>query len=132
MIKLNGNVYLKVEEVEKFIDETKTKFRTSHRAILPQKINYLDREFVDLIAEEAKNTSLFIIYLYGYNEIHASVKKIIQAIHDRFRNEDECCEKLFFMQYDLTDHQRKKYRKQYENFLINVFLDECIKKLESL
>ena len=67
MIKLNGNVYLKVEEVEKFIDETKTKFRTSHRAILPQKINYFDREFVDLIAEEAKNTSLFIIYLYGYN-----------------------------------------------------------------
>lgn len=132
MIKLNGTVYLKVEEVEKFIYETKNKFRTSHRTILPQKINYLDREFVDLIEEEAKCTSLSIIYLYGYNEIHASVKKIIQAIHDRFRSEEESCEKLYFMQYDLTDHQRKKYRKQYENFLINVLLDECIKKLESL
>lgn len=132
MIKLNGNTYLKMDEVEKYIDETRAVFRTSHRAILPKKITYLDREFVDSVQDEAKNLSLSIVYLYGYNEINASVKKIIQAIHDRFRNEDECCEKLYFMQYDLTDQQRQQYRKQYENFLINVFLDECIIRFEKL
>lgn len=132
MIKLNGNTYLKLDEVENYIDETRVVFRTSHRAILPKKITYLDREFVDFVHGEAKNLSLSMVYLYGYNEIHASVKKIIHAIHDRFKSEDECCEKLYFMQYDLSDLQRNKYRKQYENFLINSFLDECIIKFENL
>ena len=60
------------------------------------------------------------------------MKKAIQAIHDRLRPEEQCSNKLYFMQYDLSDSQRKKYRTTYENFIVNVFLDECIKKLESL
>jgi hypothetical protein len=36
------------------------------------------------------------------------------------------------MQYDLSDSQRKKHRLRYENFLVNVFLDECIKLFENL
>lgn len=132
MIKLNGNIYLKANELEKYINEVAKRFRTSHRAILPQQITYLDKEFVDSIKEEEKNLCLSIVFLYGYGEDHVPLKKIIQGIHDRFRKENECCEKLYFMQYDLTDTQRKKYRTQYENFLINAFLNECIKKLEIL
>jgi len=127
MIKLNGNLYLLPTEVEKGVANVAKRFRTSHRAILPQKINYLDREFVVLIQEEEKNLCLNINFLYGYDENYCSIKKIVQLIHDRFRNEEECSSKLYFMQYDLTDKQRKQYRKQYENFLVNVFLDECVK-----
>ena len=133
MIKLNGNIYLKDIEIERYVTDVARRFKTSHRAILPQQINYLDREFVIAIQDEAKNLSLWCSsYLFGYSEEFVSIKKAIQAIHDRFRPEEQCSNKLYFMQYDLTDSQRNKYRKQYENFIVNVFLDECIKKLESL
>jgi|TARA_A200000159_G_C7223643_1_gene297229 hypothetical protein len=132
MIKLNGNVYLKTNEVEIQIEKVSKRFRTSHRAILPQQVTYLDREFVDCIRDEAKNLSLSLFYLYGYNEDHASTKKIIQGVHDRMRNEESCDSRLRFMQYDLSDSQRKKHRLRYENFLVNVFLDECIKLFENL
>ena len=46
MIKLNGNIYLKSSEVEKEISSVSAKFRTSHRAVLPKPVKYLDREFV--------------------------------------------------------------------------------------
>ena len=36
------------------------------------------------------------------------------------------------MQYDLTDTQRSKYRTQYENFLINTLLEECIHEFKKL
>tara|TARA_B100002019_G_scaffold140141_1_gene120710 strand:+ start:1891 stop:2322 length:432 start_codon:yes stop_codon:yes gene_type:complete len=132
MIKLNGNIYLKSCEVEKIVNEQAKRFRTSHRAILPQQVTYLDREFVIIIQEEEKNICLSSSFLYGYKEDHAPIKKIIQSIHDRFRKEEDCSNKLYFMQYDITDKQKKQYRKNYENFLINVFLDECIKKMENL
>lgn len=132
MIKLNGNIYLKSIEVEKVVNDQAARFRTSQRAILPQQVTYLDREFVSSIHNEEKNICLSTVFLYGYNEDHVSVKKIIQLIHDRFRPEEQCSNKLYFMQYDITETQKKNYRKTYENFLINVFLDECIKKLESL
>lgn len=132
MIKLNGNIYLTEMEIDRVVSETQIRFRTSHRAILPRKITYLDREFVDAIHTEAKNASLCAYYLYGYGENYASVCNIIKAISDRFRKKEECCEKLYFMQYDLSDSQRKKYRTQYGNFLINVFLEECILKFKKL
>ena len=132
MIKLNGNIYLREIEIDKTVNDTSNKFRTSHRAILPQQITYLDREFVESIKTEAKHTSLCAYYLYGYGEDYASINNITNAIADRFRNQTECCNKLYFMQYDLTDSQRKKHRTQYENFLINVFLEECILNFKKL
>jgi hypothetical protein len=132
MIKLNGNIYLTELEIDKIVSDTVNRFRTSHRAILPQQVTYLDREFVEVLNTEAKNASLCAYYLYGYGEDYAPVKKIIHAIADRFRKHEECCSKLYFMQYDLTESQRKKYRTQYENFLVNVFLDECILNLKNI
>jgi hypothetical protein len=132
MITLNGNNYLTETEIDNIISDTVNRFKTSHRTILPQQVTYLDREFVDSLKDEARNTSLSVFYLYGYGETYASVKKIIKAIEDRFRKIEDCCEKLYFMQYDLTDQQRIKYRNQYENFLVNVFLEECIIKFKSL
>ena len=132
MIKLNGNIYLTESEIERVVEGTLARFKTSHRAILPQKITYLDREFVAVLKDEAKNTSLSVYYLYGYGEDHAPVKKIVKAIADRCRHEDSCSDKLYFMQYDLTDAQRKKHRTQYENFLVNIFLEECILKFKKL
>jgi hypothetical protein len=132
MIKLNGNIYLKPNEVEKEISSVCTKFRTSHRAVLPKQVKYLDREFVASIQDEGLKLSLQCGYLYGCGEEYCSVKKVILCIHDRMRKEEHCSNELRFMQYDLSDSQRDKYRTQYENFLINVFLNECIKKLEIL
>ena len=132
MIRLNGNIYLTEMEIESVVDIVTTRFKTSHRAILPQKIKYLDREFVDIIKTESKNTALSLYYLFGYGENYAPVRKIITAISDRFRKKDECCDKLYFMQYDLSVAQRKKYRVQYENYLINVFLEECVLKFKKL
>tara|TARA_X000000950_G_C13865648_1_gene640619 strand:+ start:1281 stop:1682 length:402 start_codon:yes stop_codon:yes gene_type:complete len=132
MKKLNGNIYLKVEEVEKEIDIVKCKFRTSHRAILPKAIRYLDLEFVDCIHDEAKNLTLSMNYLYGYGEEYTLVKLVIHKIQERFRDQDSCEDTLQFMQYDLTQTERKRYRKMYENFLVNVFLEECIKIFKKL
>jgi hypothetical protein len=132
MKKLNGNIYLKVEEVEKEIDIVKNLFRTSHRAILPKVIRYLDVEFVDCIHDEAKNLTLSMNYLYGYGEEYALVKLVIHKIQERFRDQDSCEDTLQFMQYDLTQTERKRYRKMYENFLVNVFLEECIKIFKKL
>lgn len=132
MIKLNGNIYLDEMEIDRVVGDTSNRFRTSHRAILPRQITYLDREFVEAINDEAKNASLCAYYLYGYGEQYASVCNIINAISDRFRKKEECCNKLYFMQYDLTDAQRKKHRTRYENFLINVFLEECILNFKKL
>ena len=132
MIKLNGNIYLTELEIERVVDDTLGRFKTSHRAILPQKITYLDRDFVDVLKDEAKNTSLSVYYLYGYGEYHAPVKKIVKAISERFRKKEECSDKLYFMQYDLSDSQRKKHRVEYENFLVNAFLEECILKFKKL
>lgn len=132
MKKLNGNIYLKVEEVEKEIDIVKNLFRTSHRAILPKAIRYLDVEFVDCIYDEAKNLTLSMNYLYGYGEEYALVKLVIHKIQERFRDQDSCEDTLQFMQYDLTQTERKRYRKMYENFLVNVFLEECIKIFKKL
>lgn len=132
MIKLNGNIYLTEMEIDKIVSDVSNRFRTSHRAILPQQVTYLDREFVEILQIEAKNASLCVYYLYGYGEDYAPVKKIINAIADRFRKQEECCSKLYFMQYDLSDAQRKKYRTQYENFLVNVFLEECILNLKKI
>ena len=132
MIKLNGNIYLTETEVEKIVSKVATLFRTSHRAILPQKLTYIDADFVMAIKEEARHTSISVYYLYGYGEDHAPVKKIIKTIMERFREKDSCSDKLYFMQYDLTDTQRKKHRIQYENFLVNVFLEECVLKFKKL
>jgi hypothetical protein len=132
MIKLNGNIYLDEMEIDRVVCDTSNRFRTSHRAILPRQITYLDRGFVDAVNDEAKNASLCAYYLYGYGEQYASVCNIIKAISDRFRKKEECCNKLYFMQYDLSDLQRKKHRTKYENFLINIFLEECILNLKKL
>jgi hypothetical protein len=132
MIKLNGNIYLRETEIDQVVHDTSSRFKTSHRAILPQKITYLDREFVDVLRDEAKNTALSLYYLYGYGEYHAPISKIIKAISERFRKKEECSNKLYFMQYDLTDAQRKKHRTQYENFLVNAFLEECILNFKKL
>jgi len=132
VIKLNGNIYLDESEVDRYVSEVSTKFNTSHRALLPRKIIYLDVEFVSVLRDEAKNTSLAMFYLYGYGEKHAPIGKLIHAIYDRLRPEESCCDKLYFMQYDLSDSQRKKYRTQYENFLVNIFLEECILKFKKL
>ena len=132
VIRLNGNVYLTEDEIDDIVHTTLNQFRTSHRAILPKKITYLDREFVDALKDEAKHAILSVYYLYGYGEKYAPVKKIIKAISDRFKEKDQCCEKVYFMQYDLTDTQRKKYRTHYENFLINTLLEECIQEFKKL
>jgi|TARA_B110000495_G_scaffold203355_1_gene226695 hypothetical protein len=132
MIKLNGNIYLTEVEVEKTVYETSALFRTSHRVHPPQKITYLDTEFVEIIKDEAKNTALSLFYLYGYGENYAPVNKLTKAIGERCRDEASCSNKLYFMQYDLTDAQRKQHRMHYENFLINAFLEECIIKFKKL
>lgn len=132
MKRLNGNIYLKVEEVEKQIDIVKNRFRSSHKAILPKVIRYLDLEFVECIYEEAKNLVLSINYLYGYGEEHTQLKPIIHKIQERFRDQESCEDTLQFMQYDLTQTERKRYRKLYENFLANIFLEECISKFRKL
>ena len=130
MIKLNRNIYLKTNEVEIQIEKVSKRFRTSHRAILPQQITYLDREFVDCIRDEAKNLSLSLFICMDTTKITLTVKKIIQGVHDRMRSEESCDSRLRFMQYDLSESQQKKHRLRYENFLVNVFLDECIKLLK--
>tara|TARA_A100001037_G_scaffold67550_1_gene59988 strand:+ start:27819 stop:28220 length:402 start_codon:yes stop_codon:yes gene_type:complete len=132
MIKLNGNIYLTEDETEKYVYDISSKFTTSHRAMLPRQIVYLDVDFVSDIRDEAKETSLSLFYLYGYGELHAPVRKIIDAIAERKRPPSSCTEKLYFMQYDLSDTQRKKYRIQYGNYLINIFLEECILKFKKL
>ena len=132
MIKLNGNIYLTEMEIDQVVHVVSSKFKTSHRAILPQKITYLDADFVEVLKDEAKNTALSLYYLYGYGEDHAPINKIIKAISERFRKTEECSDKLYFMQYDLSDSQRKKHRIQYENYLVNVFLEECILKFKKL
>ena len=132
VIRLNGNVYLTEDEIDTTVHTTLNQFRTSHRAILPTKITYLDREFVDALKDEAKNTTLSLYYLYGYGEYYAPIKNIVKAIAERFKQKNQCCEKLYFMQYDLTDTQRSKYRTQYENFLINTLLEECIHEFKKL
>ena len=131
MIKLNGNIYLKSNEVEKQISLVSAKFRTSHRAILPQPVKYLDR-VCSIYSRRGQNLSLYCGYLYGYGEDYCSIKKVIQCMHDRMRKEEHCSDELRFMQYDLSDSQREKYRNLYLNFLINVFLDECVKSFENL
>jgi hypothetical protein len=132
MKKLNGNFYLKIEEVEKKIYSVKKIFKTSHKAILPKVIRYLDVEFVECIQEEAKNLVLSMNYLYGYGEEYTLVKLVIHKIQERFRDQDSCEDNLYFMQYDLTQTERRRYRKMYENFLVNVFLEECILNLKKL
>tara|TARA_B100001093_G_scaffold354693_1_gene339233 strand:- start:12640 stop:13041 length:402 start_codon:yes stop_codon:yes gene_type:complete len=132
MKKLNGNIYLKVEEVEKEIDIVKNRFRTSHKAILPKVIRYLDVEFIECIHEEAKNLVMSMNYLYGYGEEYTQIKPIIHKIQERFRDNESCEDTLQFMQYDLTQTERRRYRKLYENFLANIFLEECIDKFRKL
>lgn len=132
MIKLNGNIYLKIEEVEKEIEYVKKLFHTSHRRAVPNSVKYMDREFVEKIHEESYNLILSMNYLYGYGELHACVKLIIKKTMERFREKSSCDNHLFFMQYDLTDSERKKKRLLYENFLINVFLEVCIDRFKSL
>jgi hypothetical protein len=87
---------------------------------------------VEIIKDEAKNTALSLFYLYGYGENYAPVNKLTKAIGERCRDEASCSNKLYFMQYDLTDAQRKQHRMHYENFLINAFLEECIIKFKKL
>ena len=132
MIKLNGKFYLRYCEVEREIHNVARKFRTSQRAVLPQQVTYLDREFVQALQDEAKNLILFCSYLFGNDEEYCSSTQVIQCAHDRLRNEEHCTNQLRFMQYDLSDSQREKYRNLYLNHLINVFLDECIKDFEKL
>jgi len=132
MIKLNGKFYLKYNEVEREISNVARKFRTSHRAVLPQQVTYLDREFVLALQDEAKNLTLVCGYLFSNNEEYCSSKQVIQCAHGRSRKEEHCSSQLRFMQYDLSDQQREKYRNLYLNYLVNVFLDECIKDFEKL
>lgn len=131
MIKLNGNIYLKESEIEKLLDDVSRKFHTSDQSILPPGVTYLDREFVQALEGEAKLTRIYALYLYGNGDEYISIKKIINTISDRYKKTTDCSEKLYFMQYDLTDAQRRTYRIQYENFLINIFLDECIKQCKN-
>ena len=58
MIKLNGNLYLKVEEVEKEIEAVKKLFSTSHRNNVPYPVRYIDMDFVEKIHDESKNLIL--------------------------------------------------------------------------
>ena len=51
---------------------------------------------------------------------------------ERFREKNSCEDNLYFMQYDLTQTERRKKRLLYENFLINVFLEECISRFRKL
>ena len=67
MIKLNGNIYLKDIEIERCVTDVARRFKTSHRDT-SQQINYLDREFVIAIQDEAKNLSLNCVYLFAYKE----------------------------------------------------------------
>jgi len=132
MKKLNGNFYLKIEEAEKEIDSVKKLFNSSHHKTVPKRIKYIDLDFAEKVQDESKNLILSLNYLYGYGELYASVKSIIQKIMERFRDHSMCDNNLFFMQYDLTDTERKKKRLMYENFLINVFYEECIDKFRKL
>ena len=132
MIKLNGNVYLKIEEVEKEIETVKKRFNTSHRNTVPSVVRYIDIDFVEKIHDESKNLILSMNYLYGYGESCACIRLIIQKIMERFREKSSCEDNLYFMQYDLTQTERRKKRLLYENFLINVFLEECISRFRKL
>ena len=96
MIKLNGNIYLKIEEVEKEIEYVKKLFHTSHRRAVPNSVKYMDREFVEKIHEESYNLILSMNYLYGYGELHACVKLIIKKTMERFREKSSCDNHLFF------------------------------------
>ena len=64
MIKLNGNFYLKVEEVEKEIEAVKKRFSTSHRNTVPSVVRYIDVDFVEKIHDESKNLIFSMNYLY--------------------------------------------------------------------
>ena len=132
MKKLNGNIYLKVEEVEKEIDSVRDRFRTSHRAVLPKCIRYLDVKCVEIIHDESRNLCASMNYLYGYGEEYTSLKLVVHKIQERFRDPDSVEDTLQFMQYDLSEKQRKKYRQLYQNFIVNVFLEECIKRLKKM
>ena len=83
MIKLNGNVYLTEMEIERIVTDTSKQFRTSHRAILPQQVTYLDREFVEAIQNEVariplpnnleKNGDYFGLKVQGDSMIEAGI-----------------------------------------------------------
>lgn len=132
MIKLNGNFYLKIEEVEKEIEAVKKLFHTSHRNTVPKPVRYIDVDFVEKIQYESKNLILSMNHLYGYGESNACTKLVIQKTMERFREKNSCEDNLHFMQYDLTQTERRKKRLLYENFLINVFLKECINRFRKL
>ena len=133
MKKLNGNLYLKIEEAETVIDSVKSLFHSSVHKTIPKKIKYIDLDFAEKVQDESKNLILSLNYLYDfYGELYASVRSIIQKIMERFRDQSMCDGHLFFMQYDLTDTERKKKRLMYENFLVNVFYEECIDKFRKL
>ena len=80
MIKLNGNLYLTAQEVYDVLNEVTALFKTSHRAILPQKIPYIDREFVEEIRERSKYIQLIIRNSYNYYETHLSLKQIFSIL----------------------------------------------------
>ena len=131
MKKLNGNIYLKLEEIEKEVDSVKKRFKSS-KGTTPACVRYIDLEFVEKIQTESKNLCASMNYLYGYGEEYTLLKLVIHKIQERFRDQDSCKDTLQFMQYDLSQTQRRTYRLLYENFLVNVFLEECIAKFRKL
>jgi hypothetical protein len=132
MIKLNGNLYLTAQEVYDVLNEVTALFKTSHRAILPQKIPYIDRDFVEEIRERSKYIQLIIRNSYNYYETHLSLKQIFSILEYDIYDEEICSKELSFLKRDITEKQKEKYRKQYHNFLINCFLKESIKKFNLL
>ena len=131
MKKLNGNIYLKIEEIQKEVESVKKRFKTS-KGTTPSCVRYIDLEFVKKIQNESKNLIASMNYLFGYGEEHALLRLVIHKIQERFREQDSCKDTLQFMQYDLSQTQRRTYRLLYENFLVNVFLEECIIKFKKL
>tara|TARA_B100001093_G_C26795683_1_gene1000967 strand:- start:314 stop:712 length:399 start_codon:yes stop_codon:yes gene_type:complete len=131
MKKLNGNIYLKIEEIEKEVDSIKKRFRTS-QGTTPSCVRYIDVEFIEKIHNESKNLCASMNYLFGYGEEYTLLRLVIHKIQERFREQDSCKDTLQFMQYDLSQTQRRAYRLQYENFLVNIFLEECIIKFKKL
>jgi len=132
MLKLNGKVYLTFQEVENVLQKVLSKFRTSHRVVLPQKIPYIDRQFIDELRERNLYITLIIRQQFSYYEKHMNHFQLIKVLEKEIYSDEMCETELKFLNSDITIKQKEEYRLKYQNFIVNCFVKECIKRINLL
>jgi hypothetical protein len=132
MLKLNGKVYLTFQEVENVLQKVLSKFRTSHRVVLPQKIPYIDRQFIDELRERNLYITLIIRQEFSYYEKHMNHFQLIKVLEKEIYSDEMCETELKFLNYDITIKQKEEYRLKYQNFIVNCFVKECIERINLL